>query len=257
MQIDTSPIRVVFTEGGKGGVGKTEIAINLATWYRNRGIEPKLIDFDAENTKKSGLKSFLPEATKLNTHDPGALDHFFEVCSTEHQVVLADLGAGTGEATYHWFRKMYDVSRQMNMRFTALGVTTNDPGAVISVLQWAEELQRRVDYLVVLNETRESDEAFEYWNEDSSVKEFVRIFQPRVMRAAARVDEFQTELRNCEITLDDVIEGRTDSPYFRNPMQIVRARYYQQNLYEGFDNAEAILLPAASDSPQPETKNED
>jgi len=33
------------------------------------GIKPKRIDFDAENTDKSGLKSFLPQATKLDIQE--------------------------------------------------------------------------------------------------------------------------------------------------------------------------------------------
>ena len=176
-QNQPSPIRVVFTEGGKGGVGKTEIAINLATWYERQGIKPKLIDFDAENTDKSGLKSFLPEATKLDIHAPGALDHFFDACETDDRVVLADMGAGAGAATYDWFEKMFEDSREMNIRFTAVGVTTNDPGAVISILQWAKHLKRRVDYLVVLNALRATDETFDYWRQDPSVEKFVRPLQ--------------------------------------------------------------------------------
>lgn len=244
-QNQPSPIRVVFTEGGKGGVGKTEIAINLATWYQRQGITPKLIDFDAENTDKSGLKSFLPEATKLDIHAAGALDHFFEACETEDKVVLADMGAGAGAATYDWFEKMFEDSQEMNIRFTAVGVTTNDPGAVISILQWAKQLKRRVDYLVVLNALRASDETFDYWHQDPSVEKFVRLYKPHVMETDARIAEFQTELRNQEISLADVIDGKTDSPFFKRTMQIVRARRYQRNLYLGFDDAKGILTPAA------------
>ncbi|MEZ5325924.1 MAG: hypothetical protein R3F19_12790 [Verrucomicrobiales bacterium] len=244
-----SPIRVVFTEGGKGGVGKTEIAINLATWYQRQGISPRLIDFDAENTDKSGLKSFIPDAVKLDLHESGALDHFFEVCDTEDRVVLADMGAGAGAATYRWFERMFEDSRELNMRFTAVGVTTNDPGAVLSILQWAKHLQRRVDYLVVLNETLESDQSFEYWHDNPLVKKFVDTFDPCVMQADVRIAEFQTELRNRELSLADVIERRTDSPYFQNTMQIVRARRYQRTLYAGFDEAADILLPATDEEP--------
>lgn len=237
-----SPVRVVFTEGGKGGVGKTEIAINLTTWYQRQGIKPKLIDFDAENTDKSGLKSFMSEAIKLDIHGPGALDHFFEACDTEEGVVLADMGAGAGATTYDWFGKMFEDSREMNIRFTAIGVTTNDPGAVISILQWAKQLQRKVSYLVVLNELRATDGDFEYWHEDPSVRDFVRICEPHVMQVDARIAEFQTELRNKELTLADVVDGKTDSPFFKRTMQIVRAKRYQRNLYAGFDDACDILI---------------
>ncbi len=236
-----APIRVVFTQGGKGGVGKTEIAINLATWYHSQGIRPKLIDFDTENSQKSGLKNFMPEAEKIDLHQPGALDHFFAACETEDRVVLADLGAGAGAATFDWFEKMFEESEAMNIRFTAVGVTTNDPGAVISILQWADKLRRRVDYLIVLNALRASDEAFDYWHDEPSVAKFVELCQPHVMQVDARVPEFQTELRNEELTLADVVERRTDSPYFVKTMQIVRARRYLRNLYGGFQAAQAVL----------------
>ncbi|MGK0185687.1 MAG: MinD-like ATPase involved in chromosome partitioning or flagellar assembly [Verrucomicrobiales bacterium] len=243
MSSNQSPIRVVFTEGGKGGVGKTEIAISLATWYQSQGISPRFIDFDTENTDKSGLKNFVPDAVRFDIHTPGALDHFFEVCDTGDRVVLADMGAGAGSATYDWFEKMFDDSRDMNIRFTAIGVTTNDPGAVLSVLRWAKHLQQQVDYLIVLNETSETDRTFEYWHDNPLVRKFAEAFKPVVMRSDVRIAEFQSELRNQELSLDDVIERRTDSPFFRNTMQIVRARRYQRTLYTGFDSASDILLP--------------
>ena len=75
------------------------------------------------------------------------------------------------------------------------------------------------------------------------MKKFTEAFRPVVMRSDVRIAEFQSELRNQELSLEDVIERRTDSPFFRNTMQIVRARRYQRPLYAGFDSAGDILLP--------------
>jgi len=234
-------IRVVFTEGGKGGVGKTEIAVNLATWYESQGIRPRLLDFDVENTEKSGFQNFMPQAEKLNIHAPGALDHFFEACECDDRVVLADLGAGAGASMFDWFEKMFEDSTAMNIRFTAVGVTTNDPGAVISILQWADKLRRRADYLIVLNAMRAVDESFDYWNDEPSVARFIELCKPQVIQVDARVPEFQTELRNEEVTLADVIDGKANSRFFKKTMQVVRARRYQRNIYEGFGSARRIL----------------
>lgn|GEM_PF-2857514 len=81
MQLDQpdngSPKRAVFTRGGKGDVGKTEVALALASWYRARGIEPVLLDFDIENSNKSGFQSFFPDAEKISIHKEGSLDAFF------------------------------------------------------------------------------------------------------------------------------------------------------------------------------------
>jgi len=69
--------RAVFTQGGKGGVGKTEVAKALAGWYRAIGLEPRLLDFDVENAKNGGFQGYYPEAVKLDIHKEGALDAFF------------------------------------------------------------------------------------------------------------------------------------------------------------------------------------
>ena len=86
--------RVVFTQGGKGGVGKTEVLNCLINWYREQGFTPVLLDFDIENTNKSGLQNFFPEATKIDVHHEGALDEFFDIvrvitlCKDRQQTVV-------------------------------------------------------------------------------------------------------------------------------------------------------------------------
>ena len=30
--------RIIFTQGGKGGVGKTEVALSLVSWLQQRGL---------------------------------------------------------------------------------------------------------------------------------------------------------------------------------------------------------------------------
>ena len=157
--------------------------------------------------------------------------------------MLADFGAGAGETTYGWFENMFEESRQMNIDFTAVGVTTNEPGAVVSIIKWATELKRRVDYLVVLNAIEEEDTGFEYWHDEPAVQKFSDLCKPQVMATRPRIREFQSALRNCELTLDQVIEERTGTPFFEDPMQVVRARHYQRNLYSGFDQSSSLLLP--------------
>lgn len=237
-----SRTRIVFTQGGKGGVAKTELAVSLVSWYSLRGMKPALLDFDVENTTKSGLQNFYPEARKFDVHEDGALDEFFNVAH-DSEVVLADLGSGAGLATYRWFNAAYEDAVEWNLAFTAVGVTTNDAGAVKSVLAWAEQLQNRVHYLIVLNEMREIDSAFEYWYQSPDTARFTEAFEPKIMRMMARVQEFQSELRNQSATLQAVLDGTVDCPFLRMMKNIMRARRYQRALFVGFDSAESILLP--------------
>ena len=39
----------MFTQGGKGGVGKSAFATMLVEWYRKQGAPIALIDMDSEN----------------------------------------------------------------------------------------------------------------------------------------------------------------------------------------------------------------
>lgn len=239
--------RVIFTQGGKGGVAKTEVILSLIPWYHRQGLFPALLDFDIENTNKSGLQNFYPKAQKLDVHRDGTLDEFFEVCDrTDCGLVIADLGAGAGEATYRWFDEAYEDAAESGIAFTSIGVTTNEAGAVQSVLKWASHLQDRVDYLVVLNEFREPNCEFEYWKAEPAVERFMDAFDPRVMVMQARIQEFQAELRNRSATLQRVIDGEVDTKFFRKSMNVFRARRYQRGMFAGFDEASDILLPPAT-----------
>jgi MinD-like ATPase involved in chromosome partitioning or flagellar assembly len=236
--------RVVFTQGGKGGVAKTEVVLSLIPWYRQQGIQPVLLDFDFENTNKSGLQNFYPEARKFDVHIEGALDEFFDVCDRDDvEVVIADLGAGAGSATYSWFDQAFDDAEELGIRFTSIGVTTNEAGAVQSILKWAAHLQDRVDYLIVLNELREPGSKFEYWNDEPAVARFIEAFSPVIMPMGARIQEFQSEMRNWSTTLQAVIEMKVEAEFLKRTKNVVRAKRYQRQLFEGFDQATSILLP--------------
>ena len=47
--------RVVLTMGGKGGVGKTGVAVAIAEWYRRQAVRHTLLDLDTENKGEGSL----------------------------------------------------------------------------------------------------------------------------------------------------------------------------------------------------------
>jgi len=242
--IQINHTRVVFTEGGKGGVGKTEVAASLVSWYRAQDLQPALLDFDIENTNKSGFQNFFPEARKFDVHKPGVLDEFFDVCEEAPDgIVLADLPAGAGEAIFQWFEMAFQDADELGLRFTAIGVTTNDAGAVQSKLKWAAKLQDAVEYLVVFNEMGDTKNRFEYWHDEPATKEFTEIFDPHFMTMSARIPEFQTELRNQAAPLQAVIDRKVNCDFLKKTKSVVRAKRHQRELFAGFDAASPVLLP--------------
>lgn len=237
--------RIIFFQGGKGGIGKTEAALSLISWYQQQGVSPALLDFDIENTNKSGLQNFFPEARKFDVHAEGALDEFFDVCDDpDIEVVLADLGAGAGAATYAWFDEAFEDAADLSICFTSIGVTTNEAGAVQSVLKWASHLQDRVDYLIILNEFREPHSKFEYWHDEPAVARFTKAFSPHFMTMGARISELQAELRNQSTTLQKVIDREVETEFLLRTKNLMRAKRYQRQMFAGFDEAKEILLPS-------------
>jgi MinD superfamily P-loop ATPase len=63
--------RVVFTMGGKGGVGKTGLMVALAEWFEAHEIPFTLLDLDTENKARGSLKHFFNgSVAKVNIHTP-------------------------------------------------------------------------------------------------------------------------------------------------------------------------------------------
>ena len=74
--------RVVFTTGGKGGVGKTGVSLAIADWYNARQIPFLPLDLDTENKALGSLRHYFPEAQKVDVHTDAGLDIFISVLAT-------------------------------------------------------------------------------------------------------------------------------------------------------------------------------
>ena len=127
--------RIVFTQGGKGGVGKTGFMIHLAEWFLANEIPFTLLDLDTENKSRGSLKHYFNGlARKINIHTEAGLDMFIDCLSDGAPVVLADMGAGSGQVALNWFETMYPDLADQGILFTAIGVVTSDPASAESVL---------------------------------------------------------------------------------------------------------------------------
>ena len=101
--------RVVFTMGGKGGVGKTGFMLALAEWFEAIQIPVTLLDLDTENKAWGSLKHFFNGAViKVNIHTPAGLDAFVDHLEGGAPIILADMGAGAGQVAADWFDSMYE-----------------------------------------------------------------------------------------------------------------------------------------------------
>ena len=238
----TKRSQILFTQGGKGGVGKTTVIAALTAWIRSKGFDPILLDFDNENRDKSSFQSFYSEALKIDIRAPDSLDRLFHFLETPDAIVIADQGAGSGSETFSWFDRTAEIVREF-ADVTSIGIITKDPGSVESVLTWAFHLGDRVRYLIVLNELVRGT-GFDAWTDTPEVRAFVATAKPKVVGLQNRNPDFEDMLRANGLTLERVIAKDHSVDWFKSLTRIVQARRYQQEAYSAFESASQILLPS-------------
>jgi len=235
--------RVILSMGGKGGVGKTSVMTGLAEWFDRNQIPVKMLDLDTENKARGSLAHFFgSRVRKVNIHTPAGLDAFVDYLSDGAPVMLADMGAGSGQVTYDWFDRMYPDVCEAGIVFTAIGVVTSDPASVESVLAWAARLQDRTAYLIVENPLSEHGD-FNYWRESDQALEFQRIFSPAVIRMDYRLPELENALRNHGVTLGAVATREAKVPELQKASLVMRTQSYRRRMFAEFDRVKELLLP--------------
>jgi MinD-like ATPase involved in chromosome partitioning or flagellar assembly len=235
--------RIILSMGGKGGVGKTSIMVGLAEWFDLNQIPVKLLDLDTENKARGSLTHFFGgRVPKVNIHSPAGLDAFIDYLADGAPVVLADMGAGSGQVTYDWFETMYPDIADAGMAFTAIGVVTSDPASVESVLAWAARLQSRVSYLIVENSITDRAD-FTYWHNSEQARRFREVFAPAVICMDYRLAELENAARNHGVTLSGVASRGTDAPELRRASIVMRAQSYRRRMFAEFDKVKELLLP--------------
>ena len=235
--------RVILTMGGKGGVGKTSVMAGLAEWFDMHRIPAKLLDLDTENKARGSLAHFFGGSVpKVNIHTPAGLDAFVDHLADGTPVILADMGAGSGQITYDWFDRMYPDVTEVGIVFTTIGVVTADPASVESVLAWAARLQSRVAYLIVENCLTDHPD-FTYWRESDQAKQFRNIFHPAVIRMDYRLPELENAARNHGATLGSIASRTANVTELQKASLVMRAQSYRRRMFAEFDRVKELLLP--------------
>jgi len=235
--------RIILSMGGKGGVGKTSVMTGLAEWFEENDIPMNLLDLDSENKSRGSLAHFFgARAPKININTPAGLDAFVDHLADGAPVMLADMGAGSGQITYDWFERMYPDVADAGIVFTAIGVVTADPASVESVLAWAARLQNRVAYLIVENSVAEHTD-FKYWHESEQALQFQKMFEPAVVHMDYRLPDLENASRNHGVTLGQIAGRTTNAPELQKASFVMRAQSYRRRMFAEFDRVKELLLP--------------
>lgn len=236
--------RIIFTEGGKGGPGKTSLAASLIDYFDEEGCSRILIDCDIENKKLGSLGHLFPEATKLDISTKHGLDEFLDCAfSNPSEVVIADLGAGAGKWTFDWFDKMYEPVSKEGIKFLAIGVITSEYATAETLINWANALQDRVEYLVVRNHRGGCDD----FNALHSIagKQFLEMTGAPIIDMEDRIDTIQNELDKRGLTLRKALNCPAVSagPILSKDSVKIRMRGYFTRMNAQFASVLDTLLP--------------
>jgi MinD-like ATPase involved in chromosome partitioning or flagellar assembly len=236
--------RVVFTMGGKGGVGKTGVMLALAEWCQANKVPITLLDLDSENKAAGSLKHYFNgSARQVNIHTPAGLDAFIDYLSDGRPaLILADMGGGSGQVALDWFDTMYEELAPLGIAFTAIAVITPDPASVQSVLEWASRLRDRVQYVVVENASNPQPD-FSYWHNTEQAHRFRENLHPLILSMEFRLPDLENAARQHGFTLGQVAERSSSVPNLQKTSLVLRARAYNRRLFLEFDKAVELLLP--------------
>jgi hypothetical protein len=233
--------RVIFTEGGKGGVGKTALMTGLVEWFEARQIPYALLDLDTENQVRGSISQYFAKARKVNIHTPESLNAVVEALAPETPIVLADMGAGFGHVAHQWFQSTQPRLREMGVAFTAVSIITPDPPSVESVLRWASELQRRVEYLIVKNALTYPPD-FSHWEQNPKAEQFRQFFRPQEIEVEYRVEPFESLLRRFGATVSQAAGRKVDIRELHQASVVLRAQAYRRHLFAELDRVKGCLL---------------
>jgi len=236
--------RLVLTEGGKGGTGKTTLLTALVDWYDERQYPYTLIDLDTEASKSRGslIHYFPDKAVKVDINRAEGLDHLLNVLQDGPPVVVADMGAGSGQAAYAWFDSMFEGAQELGVAFTAIGMVTPDPATVDSVVKWATALQKRTDYLIVKNAVNNPSN-FDVWELANMAEHFRKTFHPEVIEMEYRMPSVEFAARNHGLTMGRVAARNHDVAELNQFASVIRAQAYRRHIYAEFDRVAKLLLP--------------
>lgn len=89
---------IIVVANSKGGVGKSTIAVHLATWLHEQGHSVTLADCDTQHSSSDWAKEAMPEVKTERLTDPDKILDRLPILAQESDYVVAD-GPGSNTET--------------------------------------------------------------------------------------------------------------------------------------------------------------
>lgn len=226
--------RLDLVLNGKGGVGKSFVAVNFVQFLKDRGIPHVAIDSDNEN---STLKRFHPDAHFLDLANHRELDSLFASLE-KTTLVVADCRAASTDLFLDYFTEidLSAVLSALNASLTLIMPVNHEMDSVDQLQRVSDHLGKSGHYVIVRNAAH--GESFALF-ESAEVRERLR-----------------TELKGRELTMPRMQAWLVEALNHGNLTVTAAAKHsaftlldrqrllmWQRRLYAEFDSAASLLLP--------------
>ena len=210
--------KLILTQPGKGGVGKTTVAAAIADYLIGKEISLEMLDADEKSG--AGRAHFQPKAKRISITRRDALDALGDAVAGGSQVVLCDMPAAREIETGKWFADIAQGLSQVADIITVC-VISPDPGSIPPVIEWAKEIRGLTEYVLVRNEQEQPDCDWHFWQPKEQA--FVETTDAEVYDLKSVNPDLQAALRVHGETLARVAGG-TSKPELSGLIWKIRAQ---------------------------------
>ena len=219
---------------GKGGVGKSFLAVNLVQYLKDKAIPFVACDSDNEN---STLKRFHPDAGFINLAQPRSLDEMFRALERTDLVVV-DCRAASTDVFLRYFLSIdiATVLQLLDARLTLLMPVNHEADSLDQVQRMVESMADHARFVIIRNQVHA--ESFTLYDQSQVRVRLLKKMEAREI-TMPRMEEWLVEGLN-RLNLTITTAARHESFYLLDRQRLVT---WQHRLYEQIESAADLLLP--------------
>lgn len=238
--------QIVFTIGGKGGVGKSWLVALLIDWYRAQGIAFQAFDLDNENNTLSRFYGADGEAEFIDVAKPQELDAMMEkIIQDDRPLTLIDMRAASTDRIQPWFERVdFDALRDdYGMRLTAIGVVDSSADSVSNIGFWVRDLLnggKGFRFVIAQNEVK--GQALTY-GESKDRAEYQKTLDLAEIVLPKLEDWLHKELETAHLRVGVATELKDAKNPLTTFMNRSRLNHYQKLVFAEFDKIKDRLVP--------------